>query len=136
MALLLSRVGQYVGFLNWGLVLWLFPWPGSHVFFEGEAIDAVLMLTALGYQWGLLGMIPLAAQHMEHWHRDEVFTVITMWNIWRVHCLHVLSLMQQLTHATLVMIWLDLICSLCSMYDASCWPSRIGQDRQQAFLRQ
>ena len=103
------------GFLNWGTVLWLLPWPGHHLFFEGEDADPVLMLTATGYSRGCLSMIPSASRQMEHWHRDEVFTMIAaiaMWNIWRSRCLHVLSRTHSSTSDTLVMIWVDLIHSL------------------------
>ena len=57
-ALLLSRAGLQAGFLSWGSVLWLLPWPGPHIFFEGEDADPVLMLTATGYSRGSLSMIP------------------------------------------------------------------------------
>ena len=73
---LLSRTGLHTGFLSWGSVLWLLPCPGPHIFFEGEDTDPVLMLTATGYARGLLSMIPHESRQMEHWHRDEVFTVI------------------------------------------------------------
>lgn len=137
-ALLLSRAGLHAGFLSWGSVLWLLPWPGPHVFFEGEGTDAVLMLTSTGYRRGYLSMIPPAAHQMEHWVRDEVFMVIAavvMWNIWRARCLHVLSHTQPSTCDTLVQIWLDLIRALRSMYDASSRPSRTAQSRHQTFIR-
>ena len=107
-------------------MLWLLPWLGPHVFFEGESIDTVLMLRATGYQLGQLCMIPPTAQQMEHWYRDDVFIVtisIVLWNIWRARCLHVLGHTQPSTCDTVVMIWLDLISLLRSMYDDSCWSS-------------
>ena len=136
-ALLLSRAGMHTGFLSWGTVSWLLHWPGSHVFFEGEDTD-VFMLTSQGYRRGLLGMIPLRAHQMVHWRRDEIFMVIVaiaMWNIWRGRCLHVLSLSPQSPTATLVMIWIDLIRSLRSMYEDSSRPSQTAQDRHAAFIR-
>ena len=137
-ALLLSRAGMHAGFLSWGAVLWLLPWPGHHLFFEGEDADPVLMLTATGYRRGCLSMIPPASRQMEHWHRDEMFTVIAaiaMWNIWRSRCLHVLSHTRSSITDTLVMIWVDLIHSLRSMYDACSGSSRFAQDRRRIFMR-
>ena len=136
-ALLLSRAGSHAGFLSWGSLLWLLPWPGPHIFYEGEDTDPVLMLTATGYSRGYLSMIPHESRQMEHWHRDEVFTVIAtiaMWNIWRARCLHVLGHTQSSTCDILVMISLDLIRSLRSMYEDFCRPSRTAQDRRQVFI--
>ena len=66
-ALLLSRAGLHAGFLSWGSVLWLLPWPGPHIFFEGEDTHPVLMLTTTGYSRGYLSMIPHESRQMEHW---------------------------------------------------------------------
>lgn len=90
-------------------MLSLLPWPGPHIFFEGEDTDPILMLTTMGYSRGCLSMIPPESRQLEHWHRDDVFTVIAaiaMWNIWRARCLHVLGHTQPpSTRDTLVMIW-------------------------------
>ena len=137
-ALLLSRAGLHAGFLTWGTVLWLLPWPGPHLFFEGEDTDPVLMLTATGYSRGSLGMVPVQPGQPEHWQRDEIFTVIVaiaLWNIWRARCLHVLSDTPSTTSDVLAMIWVDVIRSLRSMYDASCGSSRSAQVRREIFIR-
>lgn len=138
-ALLLSRAGRRYGFLTWGSVVWLLPYVGPHLFFEGMQTDPCFMFTATGYMRGTLGMIPAVAAQAEDWHRDEVFSVvvaITIWNIWRARCLHVLShTIPELQH-TLSLIWLDIIRTLRSQFDESRAPSTSAQSRHHTFLRQ
>lgn len=61
--LILSKVGVQQGYYTWGAVFGLQLYPRSHLFFFGEDVDLVFMLSSSGYFRGSHDMVePIARQ--------------------------------------------------------------------------
>lgn len=120
-------------------VSWLMLMPGPHLFYEGEDDDPAFTLTGTGYLRGTLSMLPARARHSDPQGRDIVFstiTSITLWCIWKSRCVEVLGSASPSTVHTLSEIWLEIVHTLRSQWDALADSSENGENRRGAFLKQ